>query len=65
MNELIEFLMTTEYAQYVFAWCLLCRLFVTVAPLKLTEKINDMVMMAISACALASNKEANNKGNEL
>ena len=56
MNELIEFLMTTEYAQYVF---------VTVAPLKLTEKINDMVMMAISACALASNKEANNKGNEL
>jgi hypothetical protein len=64
MNEFIEFLMVTPYAPYVLSWCLLCRVFVTVAPLRLTEEINDIVMMFISACALASNKEANNKGNK-
>ena len=65
MQELINFLMSTPYAEYVLAVCLLCRVFVTVAPLSLTTKINNTVMMVISAFALASNKKADNKGNEL
>jgi len=65
MQEIIDFLIATPYGQYVIALCLLCRVFVTVAPLSLTEKINDTVMTVISALALASNKKADNKGNKL
>lgn len=65
MQEIINYLLSTPYSQYVIAFCLICRVFVTVAPVSLTEKINDSVMMVISAFALASNKKADNKGNEL
>ena len=65
MNEFIEVLLNTHYGQYVMAICLLCRVFVTVAPVKLTEKIPDTVMMIISVLALASNKKADNKGNPM
>lgn len=65
MNEFIEVLLSTPYGQYVMAICLLCRVFVTVAPIKLTEKVPDTVMMIISALALASNKKADNKGNPM
>ena len=65
MDELLEMLINSPYGQYALAWCLLCRIFVTVAPLKLTEKIPDVIMTIISACALASNKKADNKGNPL
>lgn len=65
MQEMIEMLFTTEYGQYIFALCLLCRVFVTVAPVKVTMHIPDTVMMVISAMALASNKKADNKGNPM
>lgn len=65
MQELIEMLFTTEYGQYAMAVCLLCRVFVTVAPVSITEKIPDTVMMVISAMALSSNKKADNKGNPM
>ena len=65
MEPLIEFLLTTEYAQYVLALCLLCRVFVTVAPQSLTEKVPDTIMLVVSALALASNKRVDNKGNPL
>ena len=65
MNELFNYLLTSEYSQYVLAICLLCRVFVTVAPIKLTMHIPDGVMMIISAAALASNKKVDNKGNPL
>tara|TARA_B100001057_G_scaffold500516_1_gene616041 strand:+ start:5148 stop:5345 length:198 start_codon:yes stop_codon:yes gene_type:complete len=63
MQEIIEMLFNTDYGQYVMAACLLCRVFVTVAPVKLTMHIPDVLMMLISAMALASNKRADNKGN--
>lgn len=65
MNEMIDLLLNTDYGQYVMAVCLLCRVFITVAPLSLTEKVPDTVMMVVSAMALASNKKADNKGNAL
>ncbi len=65
MEPLIEFLLTTEYAQYVLAVCLLCRVFVTVAPQLLTAKVPDSIMLVISALALASNKRVDNKGNPM
>jgi len=65
MQEMIEMLFTTEYGQYVMAACLLCRVFVTVAPVKVTMHIPDTIMMIISAMALASNKKADNKGNPM
>lgn len=65
MEELINFLLESSIGQYVFVLCLVCRIFVTVAPIKWTEKIPDGVMMIISAFALASNKRADNKGNKL
>lgn len=65
MDQVIEFLLTTEYASYVLAVCLLCRVFVTVAPQSLTEKVPDAVMLAVSALALASNKRVDNKGNPM
>lgn len=65
MEEIINFLLDSPYSQYVLALCLLCRVFVTVAPVSLTQKIPDWIMMIISALALASNKRADNKGNPL
>ena len=65
MNELFNIMLTSEYSQYVLAICLLCRVFVTVAPVKLTMRIPDGVMMVISAAALASNKKTDNKGNPM
>ncbi len=65
MNEIIEYLLNSPYGQYVLAVCLLCRVFVTVAPMSLTQKIPDSVMMVISALALASNKRTDNKGNPM
>ena len=65
MQEIIDFLIATPYGQYMIAFCLLCRVFVTVAPVSLTEKINDTVMVFVNACALASNKKADGKGNKL
>lgn len=63
MEQLIEYLMTTEYAAYVGALCLVCRIFLMVAPEKLTEKIPDAVMVAINVCALSVNKAVDIKGN--
>ena len=65
MNELFNMLLTSEYSQYVLAICLLCRVFVTIAPINLTSRIPDSVMIVISAAALASNKKVDNKGNPL
>lgn len=65
MNELFNYLLTSEYSQYVLSICLLCRVFVTVAPMSLTARIPDKFMMVISAAALASNKRVDNKGNPL
>jgi hypothetical protein len=46
-------------------FCFICRVFVTVAPADLTEKIPDNLMLFISACALVSNKICDNKGNRI
>ena len=65
MEQIIELLINSPYGQYVIAFCLLCRVFITVAPITLTERIPDTLMMVISAFALASNKRSDNKGNKL
>lgn len=65
MNELFNYLLTSEYSQYFLAIGLLCRVFVTVAPVSLTARIPDKLMIIISAAALASNKRVDNKGNPL
>lgn len=65
MEQFIDLLINSPYGQYVLAFCLLCRVFVTVAPEKLTVKIPDWIMMVVSAFALASNKKVDNKGNPL
>jgi hypothetical protein len=67
MEQLLEFLLQTEYATYVFAWCGFCAVFVAVAPTKLTEKIPDVLMAFINVCAInfgnAKNKNSDIKGN--
>lgn len=67
MEQLIQFLMETEYATYVFAWCGICAVFVALAPVSITEKIPDPIMAFINICAInfgnAQNKKANIKGN--
>ena len=65
MDHFFEWLLASEYGQYAMAIFLLCRVFVTVAPVKLTMHIPDVVMMFISGAALASNKKVDNKGNPL
>ena len=65
MDQLFDMLLASEYGQYALAVFLLCRVFVTVAPVKVTMHIPDSVMMVISAAALASNKKVDNKGNPL
>lgn len=65
MQELINFALESSYGGYVLSLCLLCRVFITVAPVTLTERVNDTVMMIVSALALASNKVADNKGNKI
>ena len=65
MEEIFEFLLNSAWGHYFMAAFLLCRVFVTVAPVSLTEKIPDWLMQVISACALASNKIADNKGNRI
>ncbi|BBM66343.1 hypothetical protein VA249_29890 [Vibrio alfacsensis] len=65
MEQALELLLNSAHGGYVLALCLLCRVFITVAPIKLTEKMPDWLMMLISACALASNKRTDNKGNPL
>lgn len=63
MDSIINYLLTTPYAQYFMAFCLLCRIFTSLAPVSLTEKVPDVVMIWINAFALASNKTVDNKGN--
>ena len=65
MESVIDYLLSSPIGSYVLVVCLLCRVFVTVAPVSLTEKIPDWIMLIISACALSSNKVADNKGNKL
>ena len=65
ISELLKLLLNTEYGEYIFYVFLAARVFVTVAPVKVTMHIPDTIMMIISAMALASNKKADNKGNPM
>ena len=65
MEELFNYLLTSEWGQYFLVLFLLCRVFITVAPVALTERIPDWLMQVISACALASSKVVDNKGNRI
>lgn len=63
MDEVIAYIMTTEWAAYFIAVCLVCRIFVTIAPASWTEKMPDWAMVLINKLALESNKDVDNKGN--
>lgn len=65
LTEIINFFIDTEYGKYVLALCFLCRAFVTVAPISLTQRVPDSIMQVISVCALVGNRKADNKGNPL
>ena len=68
LAELIAYL-SIEHFLYVTAVCFVCAVFVAVAPVKVTQKIPDIVMRGINFFALnfwnAVNKKADIKGNPL
>ena len=65
MDEIFNFLLGSAFGHYFMAVFLLCRVFITVAPVSFTERVPDWLMQIISACALASNKIADNKDNRI
>lgn len=67
MEQLLNYLLSTEYATYIFAWCGACAVFVAAAPVSWTQKIPGPIMAFINVCAVnfgnAKNKNADIKGN--
>lgn len=55
-DQLVDLLLTSPYAQYVIAAIFLSKLFVWFAPVSLTEKIPDKVMVLINILAVSISK---------
>jgi len=59
--------LSVEHLFYLATWCFACAVFVAAAPVKLTQKLPDQVMVVINLCAAnvgnAVNKWSDKKGN--
>lgn len=59
--------LSVEHLFYLAAWCSACSVFVAVAPVKITQKLPDWLMVVINFCAAnvgnAVNKWSDKKGN--
>ena len=59
--------LSVEHLFYLAAWCFSCAVFVAVAPVKLTQKMPDWLMVVINFFAAnvgnAVNKWSDKKGN--
>lgn len=55
-GQLVDLLLTSPYSQYVIAGIFLAKLFVWFAPVSLTEKIPDKVMVLINILAVSISK---------
>lgn len=67
MEVVLDYLMSSPYWLYVSLWCFACAIFTALAPVSVTEKIPDWLMVIINTSAInvgnAANKLANWKGN--
>jgi len=68
MEEFLHYLLEVEtVGLYVAAWCFVCAVFVAIAPVSLTERIPNWLMIIINVCAVnighAANKLTDIKGN--
>jgi len=68
VEEFLHYLLEIEtVGLYVAAWCFVCAVFVAIAPVSLTERIPNWIMIIINVCAVnighAANKFADIKRN--